>query len=111
MLLACIRDINSNTDLCLVRKLQALHSPSGCELLNEFDCPLLELTNEVYAIPSPCVIKSVSVVHMCSDSCVFVETTTQHLLEREVVQDSKLTFRHDFSNNMFCYNIFCTNNN
>ena len=35
----------------------------GHQLINEFDCPLLELTETFEVVPSVDVLKSVSVIH------------------------------------------------
>ena len=102
--------IATNVDVCLVQKLEAQSCPNGDARLDEFDCPLLQLTTEIYAISSKQIVKSVSVVHSCTDSCVLVERNTPNLVERESVPTSKITFTHDLSNNIFCYNVFCTNN-
>ena len=75
-----------------------------------FGCPLLELTTEIYGIPSTQICKSVSVVHSCTQSRRLIEETSSSLIEREMVQRTKIVFKHDFSNTIFCYNVFCTNN-
>lgn len=110
VLLTCVQVIATNSDMCLIRKLETLLSPNGDAILNEFDCPLLQLTTEIYAISSKQIAKSVSVVHSCTDTCVLLEKNTPSFVERESVQTNKITFTHDLSNNIFCYNVFCTNN-
>ena len=72
---------------------------------------MLQLTSDIYGVPSSCIAKSVSVVHACTSSCVIVECTTQRLLERENVDKTTTVHKHDYSNNTFYYNIFCTSNN
>ena len=65
---------------------------SGTPLLTEFECPLLELTPHLYTLPTTSIISPISVVHVCSNSCKIIEHT----------------YVHDFSNCLFCLNIYCT---
>ena len=111
VLLCCVRIDESNHGMCLVQKLESLLAPSGVPVLNDLDCPLLLLTQEIHGIGPQCISKSVSIFHECTDSCVLVECTAQCDMEREQVEKTKLVYKHDFSNNLFCYNVFCMSNN
>ena len=79
----------------------------GDNLLNEYDCPILTMTNLIYCIPSSSVHCSVSVVHECTDSCVFVSDNVCKDVEHEKVSIAQLCYHHDWSNNMYCLNIYC----
>lgn len=113
VLLACVRVTSSNTEICIIRKLQPLTTPSGDPKVNNFDCPLLHMTAQLYGVSPSTIIKSVSVVHECADSCKIDEGSyAQCELERETISRRNIMlFKHDFSNDLFCYNIFCTANN
>ena len=111
VLLGCVHVVECNYDMCLVQKLKWQLTPGGELVRNDLDCPRLLLTQEIYGIPSLSIFKSVSIVHECTNSCVLVECAAQFDLEREQVEKTKLLYKHDFSNNRFCYNIFCTSNN
>ena len=78
----------------MVRKFERILTTDGTALTNEFDCPLLTLTSDVYCITPSLVCRPVSIVHECGTSCHFLNGK----------------FIHDYSNFMFCFNIFCTGN-
>ena len=79
----------------------------GENILNELECPLLTLTDIVYCIPSGSISHSVSVVHECSNTCVFLSSMASRRLEHETVSSSQLCYHHDWSNNMYSLNVFC----
>lgn len=91
---------------CVVQQLEHMDS-YGIPVCNEYDCPLLTLSNLFRCIPSICISHSVSVVHECSASCVFRRIITTAIVERRRVQTQKLSFVHDFSNNLYALNIYC----
>ena len=93
--------------MCLIRPFLPICSPDGQAVHNEYDCPLLQAELEVTAIPVSSIQNSVSVVHECGASCVFVEQRCQRRIEREMIDKTDLVFQHDFSNNLFCLNIYC----
>ena len=80
---------------------------NGEPIQNEFDCPLLSFTNLIYCIPSNFVKHSVSVVHECSHTCMYISALTSKKVEHEGVDVSELVFTHDWSNNLYCLNIYC----
>lgn len=83
-------------------------SPLGEEITNEIDCPLLSLSNVVFATRSSFVMKAVSVVHECTDTCQFKNKEVPRNIEREPVSTSRTEFEHDFiGNSMYCLNIYC----
>lgn len=94
---------------CLIQEMQLMTSFDGETLLNQFDCPLLTLTNRIFAVHPDCILTTVSVVHQCNSSCVFVEKPCISNVERECVSQKSLVYQHDWSNDMYCLNIFCTN--
>ena len=109
-LLSCVSISNPSLNLFVLQKLAPLTSASEEPYVNEFHCPLLKLTNDLYVIPVLSVIKPVSIVHSCTNSCKLVDNVTPVHIEREPVACSKLVFLHDVCNSTFCYNIFCTSN-
>ena len=50
---------------------------------------------------------SVSIMHECSSSCTFEHADTTTVVEREHVTSRKLVFVHDFSNNLYAFNVYC----
>lgn len=96
----------SVSSYCLVRLLDYMDL-LGEQILNEYDCPLLSMTNLLYCIPSNSVIQAVSVVHECTSSCTFVQASTSRRVEHEVVDSTDILFKHDLSNKMYCYNVYC----
>ena len=77
-------------------------------ILNEFDCPLLDLTTNIYCVDPRVIQSPVSIIHMCNESCRFITAPELTQIERELVsRDSKLTFVHDALNELFCVNIYC----
>ena len=54
------------------KKLAVLSSEFDEPCTNEFDCPLLRLTNDLHVMtPVSSIIKSVSVLHSGTESCKF----------------------------------------
>lgn len=91
----------------MVQLLQRLDS-MGTALCNEVDCPLLQLTNVFHCVSSNCIQKSVSIHHECSNSCIFKHGTGSKTIERENVSfKNNLTFHHDYTNNIYCLNVYC----
>ena len=106
-LLACCKTTDGRC-VCILRGLEAMVSPLGTAVTNEYDCPLLMLSNTVFTVKATEVLKDVSVVHECTESCQFVERAVPRNVEREDVSVSRLEFEHDFDSNiMYCLNIFC----
>ena len=58
-----------DSDYCMVRTLQCM-DVLGQQIMNEYDCPLLSMTNLLCCIPSTPVNHAVSVAHECTDSCL-----------------------------------------
>ena len=80
---------------------------SAVPLLSHHDCPIFELTKTIFTTEATNVLKSVSFVHLCGDSCKFEEISTPELLEQEEVDTTGLHFIHDYKNDMYCYNVYC----
>ena len=99
---------NDGSVHCLVQGFQKLETTDGQAIKNSYDCPLLELSRTIFCTPSSNVRRAVSLVHECSDSCAFLETTAVDNVEREEVSiQSKLLFKHDWQNYLYCYNVYC----
>ena len=88
---------NDGSGHCLVHGFHKLETTDGQAFKNPYVCPLLELSPTIFCTPSNNVRRAVSLVHECSDSCVFLETTAMDNVEREEVSiQSKLLFKHDW---------------
>ena len=92
--------------LCIVQLFERMDS-FGVQICNEYDCPLLTLTNLFRCISSTAISHSVSVVHECSTTCTFSHTQTTTIMERTYVPSQKLKFVHDMSNSMYALNVYC----
>ena len=95
VLLAIVQAQESLGSMCVVQKLETLEAIDGSALLTEFDCPILNLTSELFHVSPFNIFKPVSIIHICSSTCRMINATN---------------FVHDFSNGMFCLNIYCTGN-
>ena len=86
---------------------------SGNEICNDFECPLLELSRNIYVVDPKAIMGPVSIIHSCTETCkVYQEQSTRHY-EREVVTVSyakSVVFKHDLRNRHYCINIYCINN-
>lgn len=106
LLMACAA--KEHTWFCLVRVLEQVQLNSE-PISNDYDCPLLTMTNSVLAIVPSMVRMAVSIVHECTDTCIFVRCQRTRRLEREDVSTNSLVFRHDLCNAMYCLNTYCIN--
>ncbi len=96
----------SGRPLCLIRQMQQMEV-LGEPITNEYDCPILTMTATVQEVPVSNVLRAVSVVHQCGESCTFENMACTTRTEREQVSCNKLTYIHDFNNNMYCLNVYC----
>ena len=80
-------------------------SPESELICNDFDCPFLLLSSDVYFITPHAIFTTVSVVHECSRSCT--EVLSSRIVERENVQCHQTVFEHDWCNNVYCLNVYC----
>ena len=98
--LTCIK--STITSWVVVRPFNEL--TSGVEMnepiLDEFQCPLLDLSNIIYLYPVSFVLTPVSIVNSCSKSCTFKTNRTRQI-EHEEVQTDDLDFEHDWSNSLY----------
>lgn len=44
-------------------------SPLGMPITNEYDCPLLMLSNVMFTVKTTEILRDISVVHECTESC------------------------------------------
>ena len=80
------------------------------QILDEFQCPLLNLSNVIYLYPVSLVLTPVSIVHSCSTSCTFKTNSTRQI-KCEKVQTDDFDFVHDRSNSLYSLNIYNINTN
>ena len=93
---------------CVLQELQ-LHKIMGTVLHNDFDCPLLTLTTNIFIVPSHLILTYVSVIHQCTNTCTIVSQLTSLTQEREQVNQERLFLNHDLSNDLYCLNVYCMN--
>lgn len=106
LLAACKPVCGNGAAFCLVQALQPIVANEE-QLLNDCDCALYELSNTIIATEAPNIKRAVSFVHQCTATCIFEEGPTLVQIEREQLTQSKLHFKHDYSNNLYCYNRYC----
>eukprot|EP00731_Ephydatia_muelleri_P033470 Em0030g27a len=89
---------------CLVQGFHELTLSDGREMVNDYDCPLLDLSTTIFCTTGNNVQRPVSFVHECSATCLCKETgTSRRSVEREIVEEDTLVFEHDWKNTMYCY--------
>ena len=105
ILAACfqVREGGSYATLQLFEPMDALGTP----LRNEYDCPLLSLTCLFRCIPVHSILQSVSIIHQCSPTCTVQCVSASRTVEILSVPSQTHVFMHDFSNNLYSYNIYC----
>ena len=103
-LLGCFSTM-SGSRYCLIRLLEEIRTDETT-LLNSFDCPLINLTNIIYCVPSIFVSHSVSLVHQCTDSCKMSRRDAIYHVEQEQLELPSLVYTHDWSNTMYCLNVY-----
>ena len=69
-------------------------------MTNEFDCPLLELEDKLETVLSSKINCIVNIVHKCTETCVFRDSTELQTIEREETPKLALIYDHDNSNNI-----------
>ncbi len=101
LLVGCFHDSESDASYCAVRLLQYM------DVTNEYDCPILTVSDLVHCIPSTSVCHSVSVIHQCTCTCNFITNVVPRRIEHENIHSSQLFYQHDLSNKLYCYNVYC----
>lgn len=100
VLLACYK-VEASKAVCLVRELKQILSDNMEPILNQYDCPLLMLTEHIFDILVSDLISSISAVHMCTDSCIVIEENSSRVFEREKIDANRTIFKHDWTNHMY----------
>lgn len=106
--MACYKDIHGHT-ACIIRGMESILSQLGEPFTNELDCPLLNLTHTLFTTRTNHVMRAVSIVHECTTACKFVEREYPRCVEREAVDlsSTRIEQEHDYSNYMYCFNVYC----
>ncbi len=104
--MANVLSLASHTSMCLVQKFEGIES-NGQPIVNEYDCPLLTLTDTITGVYPVNIVIETSIVHECTDSCDFVDDGPLNVLqvERETIQTNRLAYMHDWTNKLYCFNI------
>lgn len=93
--------------VCIVQGFDPMELPTGEQLLNDFDCPLFNLSRTLFSVDSTTIVTATSMVHECGNSCHFQETQDHSMVERELVESTTLVFKHDWTQLLYCYNVYC----
>ena len=102
----CTLSGSTGAALCVVQGFENMASVYG-PILNDWGCPLLNLSNYIFTTSALNIRCSVSIVHECSGNCTFLEEVVAQTHEREEIQHKVLRFKHDWSSPLYCYNAFC----
>ena len=88
---------------CLIHCLLKMTSPS---LTNEFDCLLMELKDKLKTVFSSRIYCIINIVHECTETYVFKESTELQTIEREQTASLALIYDHNNSNKIYSLNIY-----
>ena len=80
---------------------------TSLSITNEYDSPILALSDTLILIPSKQVLKSVSIFHLCNSDCKFVNKSSTLSIEREILTVSTLFLQHNYTNDFYFLNIYC----
>ena len=79
-------------------------------ILNEFDCPLLQLEEKLINIPPNSIMHICSIMHECTKTCK-CKQSTKHSLEfiewENIPSRKKYVYHHDIDNTMYALNVYC----
>ncbi len=104
-LLTCCEDADSKQSHCLLQLFERVESNSQ-QVLNDKDCPLLFLLHVLLLVPSTCTA-AISIAHECTSECKYIpSTTTSRFMECEDVYLSGSAYKHNYSNQLFCLNVY-----
>ena len=95
---ACFME-RSGIKYCLIQLFEEILGSFDEAILNDIDCPLLTLTKKFLLVPPSALVCAVSICHQCSSSCTLIE-----------LSNGQLTFKHDWSNDLYAYNTCCMSN-
>ena len=109
ILLSCFE--SNSTRYCMVQHMDPHMVASGQPCLNQFDCPLLTLTKVIRVLSPAAIVRAISVVHQCTSTCVVDSMHIAARMERQRVSENTLRLKHDWSNTVYCYNVYCIANN
>ena len=76
------------------------------DIVNDYDCPLLELTNELHVVEGSTVIREVSVVQECTSSCKYIDKSSSINIDVNQLVVINLCLSTTISNHYYCFNIY-----
>ncbi len=94
--------------MCLVQKFEGIVL-NGQPIVNEYDCPLLTLTDTITGVYPVDILLETSIVHECTATCEFVSNGPLNVLqvERETIPTNRFVYMHDWTNKLYCFNVYC----
>jgi len=105
-LMACFAQTKELGEYCIIQRYERVLCGDQ-QLTNEKECPLLFRVKVLAVIPASAICTAVSIVHECDQSCSFQQRQKSWTMEREHITRSGLLHVHDYSNTLFCLNIYC----
>ena len=85
------------------RIVQGFHSMN---VSNEYSCPVLELSKTIFTTSSLNIQRPVCIVHECTPTCVFQDSTTSRPLKEKILHPLHLFLCMTCRINMYCLNVF-----
>ena len=81
-------------------------------LQNDIDCPILLLDDDIVSVLPKNIVRPLSIIHQCDSTCT--PTVTSHVyrrIEREDIEErcDSVKFLHNFTNSMYCLNVYAMN--
>ena len=77
-ILLAVFKLQDGAVVCFIQGFQKLQSQDGARpFVNEYDCPLLELTRTIFSTPGRNILRAVSVVHECGAIAVALRKLRQ----------------------------------
>lgn len=86
-----------------------MQTNDGDIVTNDYDCPMLKASEDMYIANSEDILTDISVIHQCTKKCIFIQLSATSIVEREAIQKSNLVFKHDFTNHTYYLNIYALN--
>ena len=99
-------DNGKSENWVLLSELEVAKDEEENIIFGKFSSPLLSLTTVMRSVPSTALVKKVSVVHNCTNSCQFNMGEQQILEERELCSREGYIYQHDLSNKTYILNRF-----
>ena len=97
--------VEGGDSYCVLKPFEKIQI-GGTYIMNDVECPLLELQSRIIVVRSESVVESVSIIHQCTPACSFVQVKRPKVVEREEIEQLTLFYKHSNKNPMYCLNVY-----